>query len=79
MTPAQLADQLEDGPGEVRIESLPHMQLLAAALRLAEAAGNWFDQESATSAIEFDRRICVMNSALADYRSARQRLAGAAP
>lgn len=49
MTPAELADQLEDGPGEVRIESVPHMQLLAAALRLAEAECEYVKHQQFTA------------------------------
>lgn len=37
MTPLELADEIEDGPGAFRTESFATMKLIAAALRLAEA------------------------------------------
>lgn len=71
MTPAELADHLEDGPGEVRIESVPHMKLLAAALRLAESCTRERDDDGVW--LDFD------TDSLANYQSARERLSGNAP
>ena len=85
MTPApsELAEQLDrmckqDAYPVECITKPEHLALLAAALRLAEATGNWFDQGSSHSIEEFNRRVEVMNSALATYRSARAKAAGSA-
>lgn len=83
MTPAELADFIERSPRDPNGVSMltPNERLLlAAALRLAEAA-EYHDANCRANdgVVLWQNTLNAFHDALAAYRSARERLTGIAP